>query len=179
MADQHVSRRATGAIRWLGVLALLLGIAAMHAGVFSVATATTHDTATAATHDMPIAATHDTATAATYVEPTATAPDMTESPTMPDTAGAAAERALQTVGHSLAVLSALAMDSHPAPIHVQHACEVFVLAAATLLLGLVLLGWVSRAPESDRLGAGSGRAHRERPPPWTVPSLTQLSILRI
>ncbi|WP_405133048.1 DUF6153 family protein [Nocardia sp. NBC_01388] len=61
----------------------------------------------------------------------------------------------------------------------MHAC-VFVLSVIALAIGLVLL---------YRSGAPSGcdptplsrlcRAHRARPPPWTTPSLAELSILRI
>ncbi|MFE3190232.1 DUF6153 family protein [Nocardia sp. NPDC059240] len=152
MADQHVSRRATGVLRWLGVLALLLGIAAMHVGVFSAATAGAHDMSTVAAHDLRTATTSD-----------------------------ATELASQTVDHSLrGLLSASAMGSHPSPIHMQHACEVFTLATAAFALGLVLLGWFTRVSDADRLpGPGSRRTHPERAPPWTVPSLSQLSILRI
>ncbi|MVU76387.1 hypothetical protein GPX89_03905 [Nocardia sp. ET3-3] len=135
MADQRVSRRATGVVRWLGVLALLLGIAAMHAGVFSVATGAGHDMAGPATAiAAPMAAMHDAPSPA----------------------------------------------DQPAPTHVQHACEAFTLAAAAFVLGLIVLGWITRTPDSDHPAAApTAGDHRERPPPWTVPALAQLSILRI
>ncbi len=60
-----------------------------------------------------------------------------------------------------------------------HAC-VFILSTFAFIVGLVLL---------YRAGIDSGngqmptyhrwRAHRGRPPPWTAPSLSQLSILRV
>ncbi|WP_433731702.1 DUF6153 family protein [Nocardia sp. CA-129566] len=51
MVEQHLPPRATGLVRALGVLALLAGIVAMHAGVFTVAPspADHHGTITMAT----------------------------------------------------------------------------------------------------------------------------------
>ncbi|MFC3439063.1 DUF6153 family protein [Nocardia seriolae] len=141
MADQRLSQRASGAVRWLGVLALLVGIAAMHAGAFSVATGAAHDMGGPA-HVMaaPMAMPQDAVTPA----------------------------------------HAAAMNEHPAPIHVRHACEVFTLAAVAFAIGLVLLGWLSRPADIGLPASRDSRpAHRERPPPWTFPSLSQLSILRI
>lgn len=59
MVEQHLPPRATGLVRALGVLALLVGIAAMHAGVFSVAPAPAdhHGTMT-----MAMPAEHDATT---------------------------------------------------------------------------------------------------------------------
>ncbi|MEC3954638.1 DUF6153 family protein [Nocardia sp. CDC153] len=131
MSEQRVPRRASGVIRWLGVLALLAGIAAMHAGVFSIETpemggSTSVLTAPATHHDSP------------------------------------------------------AMDEHPGPIHVRHGCAAFILAAVAFAIGLMLLGWIGRPAQPARPSdPESERAHRERAPPWTVPTLADLSILRI
>ncbi|WP_043735435.1 MULTISPECIES: DUF6153 family protein [Nocardia] len=60
-----------------------------------------------------------------------------------------------------------------------HAC-VFIVSILTLAIGLVFL---YRADLTRGIGAmpptGYWRAHGERPPPWAVPSLAELSILRI
>lgn len=48
MVETSASIRATGLVRLLGVLTLLLGIAAMHAGVFAIGTMPSHSPATAA-----------------------------------------------------------------------------------------------------------------------------------
>ncbi|WP_253782793.1 DUF6153 family protein [Nocardia amikacinitolerans] len=59
-----------------------------------------------------------------------------------------------------------------------HAC-VFILAALAMAVLLVLLYRIA----GDHLGGGPKLRHRlprrERPPPWTVLSLAELSILRI
>ncbi|WP_157116915.1 DUF6153 family protein [Nocardia vaccinii] len=61
----------------------------------------------------------------------------------------------------------------------MHACE-FILCAAAVVIGLVLLTWLDTASaEVGRCKARLGRTYRERPPPWTVPSLAELSILRV
>jgi hypothetical protein len=60
----------------------------------------------------------------------------------------------------------------------MHAC-VFILTALVLILGLALLGRVgSDTDAAARLGRGWAIRHA-RPPPWTMPSLSELSILRI
>ncbi len=60
-----------------------------------------------------------------------------------------------------------------------HGC-VFVLAALAAALTLVLL---YRLTDDDSTGGGAAarpwRGRRERPPPWTVLTLSQLAILRI
>jgi hypothetical protein len=61
----------------------------------------------------------------------------------------------------------------------MHACE-FILSATALIIGLVLLAWWDTALEAvGRFKARLGRTYHERPPPWTVPSLAELSILRV
>lgn len=123
----------------LAVLALLAGIVAMHAGVFTLHPGDSHHSVSAA-HEM--AAEHATAV------PLAAA----------DT-GCGAEC---DTGHAG-----------------LHGC-VFILTALGLALLLVLLYYVA----ADRAGGLPAaprhwRAERERPPPWTVLSLAELSILRI
>ncbi|QIS17445.1 DUF6153 family protein [Nocardia terpenica] len=61
----------------------------------------------------------------------------------------------------------------------MHGC-MFVLSMVALATGLVLLYRMAVAVTDGR-GAGCGhwRARRARPPPWAVPSLAELSILRI
>ncbi|MGY1949031.1 DUF6153 family protein [Nocardia asiatica] len=77
-----------------------------------------------------------------------------------------------------AAAAATVNDDHIVGHYALHAC-VFVLSAAAFSVGLVLL---------YRFGTDSGehlpkillcRSQRERPPPWTAPSLAELSILRI
>ncbi|MFI9508942.1 DUF6153 family protein [Nocardia sp. NPDC052566] len=60
-----------------------------------------------------------------------------------------------------------------------HGC-VFILSVFALAIGLVLLSWLA----IDRPGGGVSlprhwRPRRARPPPWTMPTLAELSILRI
>ncbi|MGW4769165.1 DUF6153 family protein [Nocardia sp. NPDC004278] len=59
MVEQHLSPRATGLVRALGVLVLLAGIVAMHAGVFTVATPADHHHGTMT---MAMPAEHDATT---------------------------------------------------------------------------------------------------------------------
>jgi hypothetical protein len=60
----------------------------------------------------------------------------------------------------------------------MHAC-VFILTALTLLLGLALLGRISGRTADSARPALPWPSRRARPPPWTMPSLAELSILRI
>ncbi|MBU3067533.1 hypothetical protein KO481_39180 [Nocardia sp. NEAU-G5] len=60
----------------------------------------------------------------------------------------------------------------------MHAC-VFILTALTLLLGLALLGRISGRTADSARPAPRWLSRRARPPPWTMPSLAELSILRI
>ncbi|MFE6860206.1 hypothetical protein [Nocardia sp. NPDC057668] len=60
-----------------------------------------------------------------------------------------------------------------------HGC-VFVLTALLLGLGLALLAWVGLTrPGGIRETPRQARAQHARPPPWTVPTLADLAILRI
>lgn len=60
----------------------------------------------------------------------------------------------------------------------MHAC-VFILTVLTLLLGLALLGRISGRTDGSARPAPLWPSRRARPPPWTMPSLAELSILRI
>jgi hypothetical protein len=61
----------------------------------------------------------------------------------------------------------------------MHGC-VFILSMLGLAIGLVLLFRLAFQP-MDGIGTATRHrpARRERPPPWTVPSLSELSILRV
>jgi hypothetical protein len=63
--------------------------------------------------------------------------------------------------------------------HFMHLC-IFVLTALALALGLTLLAWTGAAWRDLLLQAIRRLLFRRaRPPPWTVPSLAELAILRI
>lgn len=62
---------------------------------------------------------------------------------------------------------------------VLHGC-VFVLTGIALALALALLYWVGTARRDDLpVRFQWRRVRRARPPPWTVPTLADLAILRI
>ncbi|TLG12185.1 hypothetical protein FEK35_11815 [Nocardia cyriacigeorgica] len=61
----------------------------------------------------------------------------------------------------------------------MHGC-VFILSMLGLAIGLVLLFRLAFQPLDSQGTPGRNRpARRERPPPWTMPTLSELSILRI
>lgn len=60
----------------------------------------------------------------------------------------------------------------------MHAC-VFILTALTLLLGLALLGRTIGGTGDSARSTHTWLSRRGRPPPWAMPSLAELSILRI
>ncbi len=61
----------------------------------------------------------------------------------------------------------------------MHGC-VFILSMLGLAIGLVLLFRLAFQPLDGHGTPGRHRpARRERPPPWTMPTLSELSILRI
>ncbi|UGT42760.1 DUF6153 family protein [Nocardia yamanashiensis] len=64
MVDQRASIRAAGLVRLLGVLTLLLGIAAMHAGVFATGTMPSHSSVVVSSPADPGAASSEHAAAA-------------------------------------------------------------------------------------------------------------------
>ncbi|MET9211773.1 MULTISPECIES: hypothetical protein [unclassified Nocardia] len=173
MTDQHSRVRAPGIARVLALLALLAGILAMHSAVFGTAHAA-HQGGTESSH--PAAAAH--------AEPAAAAP-----PGQVRTGGHTADELL-TADHLAAAHVALpgedrhAMGSGCGASGCDeragiHGC-VFVLAALAAALTLVLL---YRLSDDGTAGGTTAtrpwRGRRERPPPWTVLSLSQLAILRI
>lgn len=60
----------------------------------------------------------------------------------------------------------------------MHAC-VFILTALALMLGLILLGRLDGDSHDHGRFAWRRPTRRTRPPPWTMPSLAESSILRI
>lgn len=85
--------------------------------------------------------------------------------------------AMHTHSHSN---TAAAGHKHPPGHGAMHEC-VFILSAVTFALALVLLyklGYIA-PPDGRRLQSLSWQARLERPPPWTMPCLAELSILRI
>lgn len=70
--------------------------------------------------------------------------------------------------------------AHPGGHGLTHACEFFVLSTVTIAIGLVLLLWAGDRPrDAHPPHSQTGRIHRARPPPWTILTLAELSILRI
>ncbi|MGW0245342.1 DUF6153 family protein [Nocardia goodfellowii] len=157
MVDQHPLLRASGATRMLAVLALLAGIVAMHAGVFALPSGAAHHAATSGLHD---------ASGTNPAEHTAGRghdnPLDAGTPPQTSSAGTGCGGADCDTGHAG-----------------LHGC-VFILTTLGLALMLVLLYYVA-AVRADGLRAlpRLWRAERERPPPWTVLFLAELSILRI
>ncbi|MQY24823.1 DUF6153 family protein [Nocardia aurantia] len=127
MVEQRQSRM-TRSVRVLGLLLLVFGIAAMHAGVFCVG-GETHDGMS---------------------------------------------------GRMVAAASEVAVHPVSGPAHgAVHACT-FVLSRSVPDIGPV--PGVREEAGADRpapILGGLVPNHRGRPPPWTMPSLAELSILRI
>ncbi|MBF6228670.1 hypothetical protein IU470_26630 [Nocardia abscessus] len=138
MIDRHLRCRASGAFRVLGLLVLLLGVAAMHIGVLW---------SQPGSHRIQA----DTAVTATRMADHHPADGLVP---VNDHDG---------VGHEA-----------------MHMC-VFILSDAALAIGLVILYRLfGRGTDDSGVRKTSHRrANHERPPPWTVPSLAELSILRI
>ncbi|PXX68690.1 hypothetical protein DFR70_102374 [Nocardia tenerifensis] len=164
MVEQRLPSRATGLARSLYVLVLLAGIVAMHAAVFAVHghAETTADHAAART-EAGLVQMHAVSTGSDPKEITVGAQGSASPAGQP-----VADHPAQCAGDGCG-------GTHGG----MHGC-VFVLAAAALLLGLVLL---YRLPV-DRPGGEAARLRRIRPrrersPPWTVLSLAELAILRI
>ncbi|WP_194836448.1 DUF6153 family protein [Nocardia sp. XZ_19_369] len=182
MVERHPALRVTGLARALGVLVLLAGIVVMHAVVFAMPS---HAGAAGFDHDSMAS---ESRTVQLPAVPMATvvfadrhdavdhgheqATDLTAMPTV-----------AQPVAASLGEHTAPDMDcaddgcggSHGG----MHGC-VFILAAAALLFALVLLYRMALdRPGNDVARLRHRRPRRERPPPWTVLTLAELSILRI
>ncbi|OBA53418.1 hypothetical protein A5780_26645 [Nocardia sp. 852002-20019_SCH5090214] len=173
-------RRAPGFVRVLGVLTLLIGVAVMHAVVFSTG------------HAM--AAAVEPAVASPAVANSLAAPGISPMPhgshfpavTAPGGVAAAArnEQAPAADRSQAAPMRTAAIadgsDCDGCTTHAgMHAC-VFVLVTLALALGLAVIAWLGAA---RILGAGRlarfRLRRRTRPPPWTVLSLAELAILRI
>ncbi|MEU4323539.1 hypothetical protein AB0F85_11785 [Nocardia fluminea] len=169
MTDRHQPARAPGIARALAVLMLLAGIVAMHSAVFGTAHASDsagprppvgHSASWSAGTDEH-AADHATGHSAPDTSVLAGAPSPA---TLPVAAPADPHTGCGAAG----------CDEHAA----VHAC-VFVLAALAIALTLVLLYRLSDTSEAARHSSRAWRGRRERPPPWTVLTLSQLAILRI
>ncbi|WP_019931306.1 hypothetical protein [Nocardia sp. BMG111209] len=160
MVEQRRRSRVPRWVRALGLLLLVFGIATMHAGVFCVG-GQMHDGMSghvAAGHVAAGAsevAVHKVATHAVGAPEVATREVAVH--------GEVATREASGAGHGAI-----------------HACK-FVLSRSVPDLGMVPLDHVGAGADDHaaRLRAGLARGHRGRPPPWTVPSLAELSILRI
>ncbi|MFE5478555.1 DUF6153 family protein [Nocardia sp. NPDC056541] len=169
--DQQPAR-APGIARALAVLMLLAGIVAMHSAVFGTA----HAGDSAHGPQAPVATDHsDPRSAAAPPDQHAVFPaidhstqDLAEVPSTGSTLSIAAPADPHTG------CGAAGCDEHSA----VHAC-VFVLAALAIALTLVLLYRLGDTSEAARQPSRAWRGRRERPPPWTVLTLSQLAILRI
>lgn len=185
-------RRARGFVRALGVLTLLIGVAVMHAVVFSTGhamgaaaePAVSSPAAAIAGTDGPASPSNDASRAANDLAAGDISQDRHGSHAMAGTAApneqtpVADRSSAATVPGPGAV--AEGSDCDGCTTHAgMHAC-VFVLVSLALALGLAVIAWLG----ADRiLGAGHlarfGLRRRTRPPPWTVLSLAELAILRI
>ncbi|MEV0339773.1 DUF6153 family protein [Nocardia sp. NPDC050713] len=190
MTAPHAAKQASGFTRLLGVVALIAGIAAMHVGIFTTPAAAKHHSTSAAAGSSaaagPVASTparHAASGAAHHGADTSTAPvasrpaarifDSDHRSGSADQAHAVA-RSESSAGAAAQPGCAECGDGHAG----LHAC-VFILTALALAVLLVLLYRIA----GDHLVGGPKPRHRrprrERPPPWTVLSLAELSILRI
>ncbi|MGY1948720.1 DUF6153 family protein [Nocardia asiatica] len=137
VVDQHVPPRVSGPFRILGLLVLVLGIAAMHTGLLSIHPGANH-----------VVREHTNAMA-------------------------------ETLGDHQESAMVVTNDDHAIGHRAMHAC-VFTLSVMALVIGLVLLYRSGVGFDEVHLPKSRHwRIHRERPPPWTAPSLAELSILRI
>ncbi|WP_157126099.1 DUF6153 family protein [Nocardia mikamii] len=174
-------RRAPGFVRALGVLTLLIGVAVMHAVVFSTghamgaaiepavsSPAAVNTLAAPGISPIPHGSHLSAATASGGV---AAAAVRNEKAPSADRSQAAPMRTPTVADGS---------DCDGCTTHAgMHAC-VFVLVTLALALGPAVIAWLG----ADRiLGAARlarlGLRRRTRPPPWTVLSLAELAILRI
>ncbi|MCP2316411.1 hypothetical protein APR12_001748 [Nocardia amikacinitolerans] len=173
MTAPTASQHASGFTRLLGMVALIAGIAAMHVGIFTIpATAAHHATATTADHSST-----DLAMSSGSASPTEDAARISDSGHrhgFDDRVDRAVAHRESSAGTSAQHGCADCSDGHAG----LHAC-VFILTALAMAVLLVLLYRIA----GDHLGGGPKLRHRrprrERPPPWTVLSLAELSILRI
>ncbi|OQS17188.1 hypothetical protein B0T36_00825 [Nocardia donostiensis] len=202
MTDQHRSERASGIPRLLLLLALLTGVVAMHAGVFLLQPHTAH----ASTGDIPTSPQHSwdgsvvdgsavTAIAAPdagsnnaarsahsdSVSPTSTGllAHPSDIPPTGSPAPIGSPHSTAALPHSTSAEQGPDCDSGGCGAHGGiHLC-VFILSVIALGLGLVLLFRLADNPLSAVAKARRLDRRQERPPPWTVLSLSELAILRI
>ncbi|WP_157556726.1 DUF6153 family protein [Nocardia acidivorans] len=150
MVEQQALR--TRLTRAFGLFTLLAGVAIMHAVVFGMSGSGESGHMSGGTHTT---ARPDRSMAAMAVD-TLAATDPNHARTMPGCGGGDC-------------------DGHAG----MHGC-LFVLTELLLGLGLALLGWFGlRRRETAATKVRQSRAHRARPPPWTVLSLAELALLRI
>lgn len=163
---------APGIARALAVLMLLAGIVAMHSAVFGTAHASDSAHGPVATDDSdPRPAAAPTGEHAGVLAIDHSAQDITVPAGAPST-DSTLPIAAPADPHT--GCGAAGCDEHAA----VHAC-VFVLAALAIALTLVLLYRLGDTSEAARQPSRAWRGRRERPPPWTVLTLSQLAILRI
>ncbi|ASF11730.1 hypothetical protein NBRGN_075_00040 [Nocardia brasiliensis NBRC 14402] len=194
MVELRLPLPAPGLARALRALVLLAGIVAMHTVVFALPA---HGHAQSTDHTaraVQAAAMSDSEHAADPVIAVQAAA-MPDSEHAADPVIGAAVATLRPAGHGDSIPAAPARATADGEHGVSgpdcggagcsgthgamHGC-VFILAAVTLLLALVVLYRLA----VDRPGTAAAplrhrRPRRERAPPWTVLSLAELSILRI
>ncbi|MEV0852875.1 hypothetical protein [Nocardia fluminea] len=175
MTDRHQPARAPGIARALAVLMLLAGIVAMHSAVFGTAHASDSAHARQALTVAP-SAPSVTPSAGTdeHTADHATEHSAPDSPVLAGAPPAAATLPVAAPADPHTGCGAAGCEEHAA----VHGC-VFVLAALAIALTLVLLYRLSDTAEAARHPSRAWRGRRERPPPWTVLTLSQLAILRI
>ncbi|MFC9663687.1 hypothetical protein ACFVJ5_25875 [Nocardia sp. NPDC127606] len=174
MMDRQPAR-APGIARALAVLMLLAGIVAMHSAVFGTA----HAGDSAHGPQAPVVTDHSNPrSAATPTDEHAAVRTIDHSAQdIPVLAGAPSTDSTLPIAAPAdphTGCGAAGCDEHAA----VHAC-VFVLAALAIALTLVLLYRLGDTSEAARHPSRAWRGRRERPPPWTVLTLSQLAILRI
>ncbi|PKV79759.1 hypothetical protein ATK86_4172 [Nocardia fluminea] len=175
VTNRHQPVRAPGIARALAVLMLLAGIVAMHSAVFGTAHASDSAHAQQALTVAPSgpsvtrpAGTNEHSADHATEHSTPDSPVLAGAPPAAVTLPAAAPADPHTG------CGATGCEEHAA----VHGC-VFVLAALAIALTLVLLYRLGDTAEAARHTSTAWRGRRERPPPWTVLTLSQLAILRI
>ncbi|MEU7764369.1 hypothetical protein AB0B25_04520 [Nocardia sp. NPDC049190] len=173
--------RVTGPTRLLGMLVLLAGIIAMHSAVFTVSchtrAASAHGTTIADDVSGPMSPSGShTRIAGGPWHAAAIVGDVMS------TARAAgigvATSAARATGIGVAADADRAGDGCGSAHGGMHGC-VFVLVAVTALFALVVLYRMAVDEAAGGALPRHWRPRRERPPPWTVPTLAELAILRI
>lgn len=158
MVDHRSGERASGFPRLLVLLGVVAGIVTMHAGVFLITAGHAH------------AAQPTMATASAPEHASAHQTDRTATDTSPETTVVSASVGAQEHQDC----DGTGCDAHGG----IHPC-VFILSVFALVLGLVLLFRLPGTRPGGIVAKIRYPARRERPPPWTILSLSELSILRI